>query len=65
MKTNWFEVYRDDEEEVTETIATFDTKKQALDFIYDYSMRYPETELGYDEWESITEDGEVQSYKKQ
>lgn len=48
----WFEVFRSDEEEGTETIAQFDTKKQALDFIYDYSMRYPEVELFYDEWRS-------------
>jgi hypothetical protein len=47
----WFEVYRHDEIEGTETIAQFDTEKQALDFMYDYSMRYPDTELGYDEWQ--------------
>lgn len=47
----WFEVYRHDEEEGTETIASFDTEKQALDFMYDYSMRYPDIELGYDEWQ--------------
>ena len=48
----WFEVYRNDEIEGTETIAQFDTEKQALDFMYDYSMRYPDVELGYDEWQS-------------
>lgn len=48
----WFEVFRVDEEGFTETIATFDTEKQATDFMYDYSMRYPEVELGYDEWQS-------------
>lgn len=48
----WFEVYRHDEIEGTETIAQFDTEKQALDFMYDYSMRYPDVELGYDEWQS-------------
>lgn len=48
----WFEVFRIDEEGFTETIATFDTEKQATDFMYDYSMRYPEVELGYDEWQS-------------
>ena len=47
----WFEVYRHDEIEGTETIAQFDTEKQALDFMYDYSMRYPDIELGYDEWQ--------------
>jgi len=56
----WFEVYRHDEIEGTETIAQFDTKKQALDFIYDYSMRYPDTELGYDEWQSNADGTEVQ-----
>lgn len=48
----WFEVYRHDEEEGTETLAQFDTEKQAKDFMYDYSMRYPDIELGYDEWQS-------------
>lgn len=48
----WFEVYRHDEIEGTETIAQFDTEKQALDFMYDYSIRYPDVELGYDEWQS-------------
>ena len=48
----WFEVYRSDDEEGTETIAQFDTEKQAKDFMYDYSMRYPDTELGYDEFMS-------------
>ena len=48
----WFEVYRNDEIEGTETIAQFDTEKQAKDFMYDYSMRYPDVELGYDEWQS-------------
>lgn len=47
----WFEVYRHDEIEGTETIAQFDTEKQAKDFMYDYSMRYPDVELGYDEWQ--------------
>lgn len=47
----WFEVYRNDEIEGTETIAQFDTEKQALDFMYDYSTRYPNVELGYDEWQ--------------
>lgn len=48
----WFEVYRNDDIEGTETIAQFDTEKQAKDFMYDYSMRYPDVELGYDEWQS-------------
>jgi len=60
----WFEVYRSDEEEGTETIASFDTKKQALDFMYDYSMRYPEIELGYDEWQSSADGNGRQIYKK-
>lgn len=48
----WFEVFRSDEEESTHTLASFDTEKQAKDFIYDYSMRYPEVELYCDEWKS-------------
>lgn len=48
----WFEVFRSDEEEGTHTLASFDTEKQAKDFMYDYSMRYPEVELFYDEWRS-------------
>lgn len=48
----WFEVFRYDEEEGTETIAEFDTEKQALHFMWEYSLKYPETELGYDEWAS-------------
>jgi hypothetical protein len=48
----WYEVFRIDEEDGTETIANFDTEKQAKDFMYDYSMRYPDIELGYDEWQS-------------
>jgi hypothetical protein len=55
----WYEVFRHDEEEGTETIANFDTEKQALDFMYDYSMRYPDIELGYDEWQSNTDGSEV------
>lgn len=51
----WYEVFRQDEEDGTETIANFDTEKQALDFMYDYSMRYPDIELGYDEWQSNTD----------
>jgi hypothetical protein len=51
----WYEVFRHDEEEGTETIANFDTEKQALDFMYDYSTRYPEVELNYDEWQSNTD----------
>jgi hypothetical protein len=47
----WYEVYRYEEEDA-ETIAQFDTEKQAKDFMYDYAMRYPDTELGYDEWQS-------------
>lgn len=47
----WFEVYRHDEIEGTETIAQFDTEKQAIDFMYDYSTRYPNVELNYDEWQ--------------
>jgi hypothetical protein len=47
----WFEVFRSDEEG-THTLASFDTEKQAKDFMYDYSMRYPEVELYCDEWKS-------------
>jgi hypothetical protein len=43
---------RYDEEEGTETIAEFDTEKQALHFMWEYSLKHPETELGYDEWAS-------------
>jgi|Laugrespbdmm15dd_1035085.scaffolds.fasta_scaffold09146_7 hypothetical protein len=48
----WYEVFMYDDEEGTHTLATFDTEKQVKDFIYDYSMRYPEVELYYDEWQS-------------
>lgn len=48
----WYEVFRYDEEGSTQTIADFDTEKQAKDFMYDYSMRYPDIELNYDEWQS-------------
>lgn len=48
----WYEVFKTDEEEGTETIATFDTEKQAKEFIYENSMKYPDTELNYDEWQS-------------
>ena len=60
----WFEVYRSDEEGGTETIATFDTEKQALDFIWERSLKYPETELGYDEWQSSADGTGRQIYKK-
>lgn len=49
---NWFEVFRLDDDGIKETIAEFDTKKQALDFMWERSLKYPETELGYEEWES-------------
>lgn len=57
---NWFEVYRTDDYGWKETIAEFDTKKQALDFMWERSLKYPETELGYDEWES---NGETKGIK--
>jgi hypothetical protein len=60
----WFEVYRSDEEEGTETIATFDTEKQALDFMWERSLKYPEIELGYDEWQSSADGTGRQIYKK-
>jgi hypothetical protein len=44
-----YEVFRNDEEEGTHPLASFDTNKQAKDFMYDYSMRYPEVELYCDE----------------
>lgn len=50
--STWYEVYRYDEEGGTETIASFDTKKQALDFMFDYSSRNPDIELNYDVWQS-------------
>ena len=55
----WYEVYRI-EEDSTQTIAEFDTEKQALDFMYDYSMRYPDVELGHDEWQSNADGSGVQ-----
>jgi hypothetical protein len=57
---NWFEVFRLDDEGIKETIAEFDTKKQALDFMWERSLNYPETELGYEEWES---NGEAKGIK--
>lgn len=48
----WYEVFMYDDEEGTHTLASFDTEKQAKDFMYDYSMRYPEIELYCDEWQS-------------
>lgn len=60
----WFEVFHyDEEEEGSETIASFDTEKQAKDFMYDYSMRYPEVELNYDEWQSNTDGSGVEKRK--
>ena len=50
----WYEVFRY-EEDGTRSIAQFDTEEQALAFMYEYSMRYSDTdaniELGYDEWQ--------------
>jgi hypothetical protein len=50
----WYEVFRY-EEDGTRSIAQFDTEEQALSFMYEYSMRYSDTdtniELGYDEWQ--------------
>ena len=48
----WYEVFRIDDIEGTDVLAIFDTEKQAKDFMYDYSMRYPEIELFCDEWKS-------------
>lgn len=53
-KESWYEVYRD-EDYGTETIASFDTKKEAIDFMYDYSMKYPEVKVGYDEWQTSSD----------
>lgn len=55
----WYEVYRYDDEEGSETIANFDTEKQALDFMYDYSTKYPEIGLSYDEWQSNADGTQV------
>lgn len=56
----WFEVFRETEEGGTETIAMLDTKKQALDFMFTYSLKYPEDTLFYDEWQSsLDENGEI------
>ena len=48
----WYEVFRIDDIEGTDVLAIFDTEKQAKDFMYDYSMRYPNVELHCDEWQS-------------
>jgi hypothetical protein len=40
------------DEEGTESIADFDTEKQAIDFMYNYSLKNPDVQLGYDEWRS-------------
>jgi len=40
----WWEVYSSSEEEGTETIETFDTEQEAIDFIGDNQ------ELDYDKW---------------
>jgi len=48
----WYEVFRHDGIEGTDVLAVCDTEKQALDFMYDYSMRYPNVELHCDEWQS-------------
>jgi len=47
----WYEVYMFDEDG-TESIANFDTEKQAIDFMYNYSLKNPDVQLGYDEWRS-------------
>jgi hypothetical protein len=47
----WYEVFRYDEEGGTETIADFDTEKQAEAFVYEYNLKHPDTELGYDHWQ--------------
>jgi hypothetical protein len=56
--STWYEVYMFDEEG-TETIAEFDTKKQAIDFMYNYSLKNPDIQLSYDEWESNAQGEQV------
>lgn len=51
----WYEVFMYDDEGSTHTLGNFDTEKQAKDFMYAYSMNYPEAELNYDEWQSNTD----------
>lgn len=48
----WYEVFRIDDIDGTDVLAVCDTEKQAKDFMYDYSMRYPNVELHCDEWQS-------------
>ena len=54
-KESWYEVYRDDENYGTETIASFDTKEEAIDFIWNYSIKNPEVKIGYDEWQTSSD----------
>jgi len=54
-KESWYEVYRDDENYGTETIASFDTKKEALDFMWECSIKYPKMKIGYDEWQTSSD----------
>jgi hypothetical protein len=48
-----YEVYIDRGESGTETIADFEKRKDAVDFIYDYNLKHPKAKLGID---TITSD---------
>jgi len=57
-KLIWFEVYTSDEEEGTETIASFDEEQQAKDYI----KANPEMNLDYDKWFSNSKTGENEKF---
>lgn len=50
MKNTWFEVYRITEYG-TESVATFDTNQECLDFICNRQLLSTKETLAYDEWE--------------
>lgn len=52
MNKVWFEVLISTDEG-TRTIADFDTKKEAIDFVFNYSLKYDASNLSIDAWEMI------------
>ena len=50
MNKVWFEVLKSTDEG-TKTIADFDTKKEAIDFVYNYSLNHDASNLSIDAWE--------------
>lgn len=50
MNKVWFEVLKSTDEG-TRTIADFDTKKEAIDFVYNYSLNHDASNLSIDAWE--------------